>query len=69
MILIPLAVDTHAMDPSTRDPPTMDPSVSDLPFNDPEAMDPVKAIVNDVVKVNTILSLHMIYFIKNFQVY
>ena len=50
-----LAVDIHAMDPLVRDSLTMDPSVSDLPFNDPKAMDPIKAIVNDVVKVNTVL--------------
>ena len=47
----------------------MDPFVSDLPFNDPKAMDPIEAIVNDVVKVNTVLQLCMIYFIKKLQVY
>ena len=47
----------------------MDPSVSDLPFNDPKAMDPVEAIVNDVVKVNTVLQLCIIYFIEKLQVY
>ena len=53
--MAPPVVDTHAMDPFARDPPTMDPPVSDLLFNDLEAMDPVEAIVNDVVKVNTVL--------------
>ena len=53
--MAPLAVDIHAMDPLVRDSLTMDPFVSDLPFNDPKAMDPIKAIVNDVVKVNMVL--------------
>ena len=48
-VLAPLVVDTHAMDPPTRDPTAMDPSVSNLLLNNPEA------IVNDVVKLNTTL--------------
>ena len=55
VILAPPTIDTHAMDPFAKDPPAMDPSISDLPFNNPKAMDLVKAIVNDVVKVNTTL--------------
>ena len=62
-VLAHSAVDTHAMDRPARDSLEMNPSVSDLPFND------LDAIVNDVVKVNTVLQLCMIYFIKNFQVY
>ena len=54
-ILAPPTIDTHAMDPTAKDPLAMDPSISDLPFNNLEAIDHVEAIVNDVVKVNTIL--------------